>query len=595
MGQSNEDYDNQSASLSILKRLLPYLSSMRYRIIIALLLLISAKLASIATPLLLKQIIDDLDQPDIILVLPIGLLLAFGSFWLLSSLFNELRDAIFAKVRYRAMNLISSHVFTHLHNLDLAFHLDRRIGAISRDINRGAQSASTLLSILIFNILPSLFEVSLVIGLLLFNYEPIFAIVALTTVILYLTFTLMITKWRIKYRYQMNDLESKANTYAMDSLINYETVKYFNAEQFETKRYQGLMGKWEKIAIKSFTSMTVLNFAQSAVIGTGITGILILAANGVVEGKMTLGDMILIQALLLQLFLPLGALGIVYRQIKHNLIDMRNVFGLLDTKPKINDANNATKLIVTQGEVQFKQVGFSHNQRTVFENLNFSIKAKQKVAIVGASGVGKSTLAKLLFRFYDLNTGQILIDNQDISNTTQHSLRTQIAMVAQDNVLFNQSIYDNIIYAKPNATKDQVIAVTKSAYLWDFIQSLPNGFDTEVGERGLKLSGGEKQRLSIARALLKNPKIFIFDEATSALDSNAEKMVQTAMKTLKNQVTMLVIAHRLSTIVDADNIIVLGNHSVLESGTHQDLLNKQGEYAKLWQLQTKLSTYEPCP
>lgn len=587
----SDDYSNKSANIRILKRLLPYLSQMRYRIGLALLLLILAKLATIVTPFLLKEIIDNLGEPNVVLVLPLGLLLAYGSFWLLSSLFNELRDAVFAKVRYRAMNLISNHVFTHLHHLDLGFHLDRRIGGINQDISRGAQSVSTLLAILIFNIFPSLFEVSLVIGLLLINYDVFFALVSLGTMVAYLSFTLLITGWRMRYRYQMNDFESQANTCAIDSLINYETVKHFDAEEFETNRYQTMMNKWEGVAIKNFTSMTLLNFAQSAIISIGVTIILILAANGVVEGKLSLGDMILIQALLMQLFLPLGALGIVYRQIKHNLIDMHNLFGLLDTKSKIKDAKKATQLAVSQGAIRFNQVEFSYPTKdSVLQNLSFEIKPKQKVAIVGASGAGKSTIAKLLFRFYDLSAGQILIDDQDIALVSQSSLRSQIAMVSQDNVMFNESIYYNIAYAKPNADMAMVRAAAKSAYLLEFIESLPQGFDTQVGERGLKLSGGEKQRLAIARALLKNPQIFVFDEATSALDSHAEKIVQDAMKNLQHQSTMLVIAHRLSTIVDADNIIVLGSKGkgIIEQGRHEELLAKQGSYYQLWQLQAKI-------
>ena len=582
------DYDTKKADIGILKRLYPYLAQMRYRILFALMLLILAKLASVSVPLILKEIIDSLDKPNLLLVLPLGLLLAYGSFWLLGSLFNELRDAVFAKVRYHAMRVISQDVFEHLHQLDLGFHLDRRIGGISRDIDRGAQSVSTLLSILIFNILPSLFEVSLVIGILLFNYDAFFAIVSLTTVVAYLVLTLIITQWRIKYRYQMNDTASNANTCAVDSLINYETVKYFNAEHFEVSRYQSIMKKWQAIAVKSFVSMTLLNFAQSAIIGVGVTIILILAADGVINHTLTLGDMILIQALLMQLFLPLGALGIVYRQIKHNLIDMHNLFGLLDTKPIIQDSPDARSLIMPNGLVEFKRVNFSYPTKgKVLNQLSFRIAPRQQVAIVGASGVGKSTIAKLLFRFYEVDSGQILIDGQNISTVTQSSLRSAIAMVAQDCVMFNESILYNIAYACPDASQAKIDEVVQAAYLSDFIASLPEGYQTKVGERGLKLSGGEKQRLAIARALLKNPRFFIFDEATSALDSHSEKMVQHAIKALQAKSTMLVIAHRLSTIVEADNIIVLGNNGVLESGKHQALLTKQGAYYQLWQLQSK--------
>lgn len=585
---ASKEYDKKKANITILKRLYPYLSTYYYRILLALSLLIFAKMAAVGTPLILKEIIDHLENPNILLLLPLGLLLAYGSFWLLSSLFNELRDAVFAKVRYGAMREISLHVFKHLHQLDLGFHLDRRIGGISRDIDRGAQSVSTLLSILIFNILPSLFEVALVVGILLFNYDIFFAIVSLSTVVVYLVLTLSITGWRMKYRYQMNDMSSEANTCAVDSLLNYETVKHFNAEDFEINRYQSIMKKWQKVAVKTFTSMTLLNFAQSAVIGIGVTIILILAADGVVDKSLSLGDMILIQALLIQLFLPLGALGIVYRQVKHNLIDMGNLFDLLDTQPKIQDQENAKDLKIAGAMVEFRGVEFAYpNKNPVLKNLNFVIKPKQQVAIVGVSGAGKSTIAKLLFRFYDVSAGGIYIDEQDISKVSQHSLRSNIAMVAQDCVLFNETIRYNIAYAKPDASQAEIDRVIKAAHLSEFIAVLPDGLETKVGERGLKLSGGEKQRLAIARALLKSPKLFIFDEATSSLDSHAEQVIQKAMQDLQHNATMLVIAHRLSTIVGADNIIVLGDDGVLESGKHEELLALKSQYYKLWQLQTR--------
>ncbi len=581
-------YDNRKVNINVLRRLLPYLKTMRYRVIIALLLLALAKIATVAIPITLKGIIDSLDN-DVRIILPLGLLLAYGGLWLMNSLFNELRDAIFAKVRYRAMRLISTNVFRHLHTLDLSFHLNRRIGGISRDIDRGAQSVSTLLSILVFNILPSVFEVVLVIGILLIGYDLFFALTSVTTVTLYIVFTLIITNWRIKYRYQMNDLASEANTCAIDSLINYETVKYFANEEFEVSRYKGVMGKWEKVAVKTFTSMTVLNFAQSAIIGIGVTIILILAADGVVQQKLTLGDMILIQSLLLQLFLPLGILGIIYRQIKHNLIDMSNMFKLLDTKTKISDVENAAPLKITTGLIEFKNVYFSYENGSipVLKNLSFTIKPKQKFAIVGASGVGKSSIAKLLFRLYDPNDGAIFIDGQDIKKVTIHSLRTQIAMVPQDTLMFNETIFYNIAYGAPDAKNIDVEAAAKAAYLDAFINTLPKGYSTKVGERGLKLSGGEKQRLAIARALLKHPKLFIFDEATSALDSHSEKIVQRAIDGLRENNTMLIIAHRLSTITDADCIIVLGKDGILEIGKHQVLLNKRGTYYALWQLQSQ--------
>ena len=586
-------YDFKTQDIKVLKKLLPYLFKMRGRVILATLFLISAKLANVAVPVLLKEIVDNLDQTNVLLILPLGLLLAYGALRLASSLFNELRDAIFAKVRYHAMHLIALGVFKHLHTLDLSFHLDRRIGGITRDIDRGTQSVSTLLSIFVFNILPSFFEICLVIGLLWINYGVFFSGISLLTVTFYIGLTLAITTWRMKYRYQMNDMQSEANTNAVDSLINYETVKYFNREDFEVNRYDKTMGRWEQVATKSFTSMTALNFVQGAVIAVGVTLILIAAAEGVVEQSLSLGDMIMIQALLLQLFMPLGSLGIVYRQIKHNFIDMNNMFDLLDKTPKVAQNEQAPSLNVDKGKIEFKKVSFAYpGKDPVLNDINFSIESGQKVAIVGASGSGKSTLAKLLFRFFDVSSGQILFDDQDIKALSLSSVQSAMGVVPQDTVMFNESIFYNIAYGKQGATQQEVEKVAKLAFIDEFINQLPQGYETLVGERGLKLSGGEKQRLAIARVLLKNPPILIFDEATSALDSYSEKMVQKALNLLSEQHTTLVIAHRLSTIVDADKIIVLSQGEIQESGSHVELLKAQGEYAKLWQLQAKSSTTE---
>ena len=581
-------YDFKTRDIKVLKKLMPYLLQMRTRVILATLFLIFAKLANVGIPVVLKEIVDSLDQVNVVLVLPLGLLFAYGMLRLASALFNELRDAVFAKVRYHAMHLIALGVFKHLHTLDLSFHLDRRIGGITQDIDRGTQSVSTLLSIFVFNILPSFFEICLVIGILWINYDVFFAGISLLTVVFYIAITLAITTWRMKYRYEMNDMQSEANTNAIDSLINYETVKYFNQEKFEVDRYDKTMTRWENVAVRSFTSMTALNFVQGAVIALGVTLILILASQGVVDQSLSLGDLIMVQALLLQLFLPLGNLGIVYRQIKHNFIDMNNMFDLLERSSKVKDVEHAPDLVIKQASVKFDQVAFSYpGKPPVLKNISFSIEPGQKVAIVGPSGSGKSTLAKLLFRFYDVDQGKILIDNQNIQQLSQHSVQSAIGVVPQDTVMFNESIFYNIAYGKIGATLEEVKRAAKMSHISDFIDNLPEGYETLVGERGLKLSGGEKQRLAIARVLLKNPPILIFDEATSALDSYSEKMVQKALSSLSSEHTTLVIAHRLSTVVDADKIIVLDQGVIRESGTHQVLLSKNGIYAKLWQLQSK--------
>ena len=580
-------YDFKNRDVLVLKKLWPYLVKMKSRVIWAVLFLIFAKLANVSVPIALKEIVDHLDEPNVLLVLPLGLLTAYGFLRLLSALFNELRDAVFAKVRYHAMRFVAIGVFKHLHSLDLSFHLDRRIGGITRDIDRGTQSVSTLLSIFVFNILPSLFEIFLVIGLLWISYDLFFTATSLVTVFLYILLTLAITNWRMKYRYDMNDMQSEANTNAVDSLINYETVKYFNQDNFEVERYDNTMRRWEEVAVKSFTSMTALNFAQSAVIAIGVTIILILAADGVVKSELSLGDMIMIQALLLQLFLPLSSLGIIYRQIKHNFIDMNNMFDLLEKSSKIKDINGAKDIEVNNAKVEFQNISFAYEGKDkVLKDISFSIEPGQKVAIVGSSGSGKSTISKLLFRFYDVSSGQILIDGQDIKQYTQRSVQSAIGVVPQEPVMFNESIFYNISYGKCGATKEEVVQAAKLAYIHDFISKLPLGYDTLVGERGLKLSGGEKQRMAIARVLLKNPPILILDEATSSIDSYSEDLIKIATKKITKGKTSIIIAHRLSTIESADKIIYMENGKILEQGNHKELLNiENGKFKKLYQEQ----------
>ncbi|NOX42964.1 MAG: ABC transporter ATP-binding protein/permease [Gammaproteobacteria bacterium] len=570
-----------------LRAVAPFLTDYIGRVIIALSCLILAKFANVGIPLALKEIIDALDiSKQNIIVLPIALLLGYGALRLGSALFNELRDSIFARVRYRAMRRLSARLLDHLYSLALRFHLERQTGAISRDLDRGTRSVSTLLNYLTFSILPTIAEFALVTVILFINYEIKFLIVIFVTVIIYVGFTLAMSEWRMHFRHSMNKLDSEANSQAIDGLINYETVKYFGNEAYEVAQYDTTLNAWENDAVKSQTSMSALNFGQSIIIAVGATIIMIYASQGVVDGDLTLGDLVLINAFLLQLFIPLGFLGIIYRQTIHSLADMDLMLKLLNQEPEIKDSKNANSIELKKGEIQFKHVDFNYNEnREILNDVNFSIPPGNKVAVVGPSGAGKSTLVRLLFRFYDVNNGQIMIDGQDIRDVTQASLRNIIGIVPQDTVLFNNSIYYNIGYAKPNAGKDEIIAAARMAHIHEFIETLPEGYDTVVGERGLKLSGGEKQRIAIARVVLKNPKILIFDEATSALDSKSEQAILSALKEVAMHHSTLVIAHRLSTVVDADKILVMENGRIVEQGTHQALIEKNGSYTNMWTLQ----------
>ena len=574
---------------SNIKRLFPYIWDFKGRVMIALGCLILSKVAIVGMPLVLKEIVDSLDRGQManqVLMLPLVLLLVYGGLRLFSSLFNELRDAIFARVRYHAMRVISQRVLKHLYTLSLGFHLDRKTGGITRDLERGTNSLSSILNYLVFNIIPTAAEFIFVAIILLSQYEAKFAIITFATVAAYIGFTLAVTNWRMHFRHEMNAFESQANSSAVDGMLNYETVKYFTNEDYELQRYDNTLSQWEHAAIKSQNSMSALNFGQGSVIGVGVTIMMILAAQGVVDGVMTMGDLVLVNAMMLQLFLPLNFLGIIYRALKYALADMDLMLKLLDTKAEIADAEDAKTLKIDQARISFDHVSFSyHPDRKILDDVSFDIEPGQKVAIVGPSGAGKSTLARLLFRFYEVNDGSIQIDGQNINAVSQQSLRQNIGIVPQDTVLFNDSIEHNIRYAKLDASEDEIKRAAEMANMHHFIQSLPEGYDTVVGERGLKLSGGEKQRMAIARVVLKNPKILVFDEATSSLDSHSEQQILVSLKAVASHHTTLVIAHRLSTIVDADKILVLKNGKLTEQGTHQQLLAEQGLYKHLWDLQ----------
>jgi len=584
------------SDLKTLKSLLPFLWDYRGRVALAMLSLILAKVANVGIPLILKNIVDALDQSNGVLMLPLALLLGYGALRLASSLFNELRDSIFARVRHGAMRKVAIRVLDHLHRLSLRYHLERKTGGISRDIERGTRSVSSLLNYMVFSILPIIVEVGLIAGILLQKYSIWFVVVAFSSVLAYIYVTFRITEWRMKYRIRMNASDSQANTQAIDSLINYETVKYFGNEQHELARYNASLEEWEDAAVKSQTSLSALNIGQAAIIATGVTLIMVLAADGVVAGTLTLGDLVLINALLLQLFIPLNFLGVVYSQLKHAIADMQLMFEVLELTPEIQDRPDATTLDVGAGEVRFDNVSFAYDpERPILHDISFVIPAGRKVAVVGPSGAGKSTLARLLFRFYDVTDGRIAINDQDIRSVTQHSLRAAIGIVPQDTVLFNDTLQYNIGYARPGASQQDIEQAAKAANIHDFIMSLPKGYDTMVGERGLKLSGGEKQRVAIARAILKNPKILVFDEATSSLDSHSEQAILDSLRNAAQNHTTLAIAHRLSTIIDADTILVMQEGRIVERGSHQDLLGQDGLYAQLWELQQQEESEPVAP
>ena len=579
------EHDNRT-DWSNIRRIADYLKAYKGRAVFALVCLIVAKWANIGVPLVLRDLVDSFDKSLQTLVLPVSLLMAYGALKLANSLFSELRDTVFARVRYHAMRQLSNQVLEHLHTLSLRFHLERKTGAISRDLERGTRSVSTMMNFMVFSFIPIFVEFSLVAIILLVNYDGIFALITFGTILVYALFTVAISNWRINYRHSMNRLDSEANTQAFDSLINYETVKYFNNEQLELGRYDNTLSKWEGMAVKSQTSMSVLNFGQSAIIAIGVTIIMFFAANQVVEDRMSIGDLVMVNAFMLQLFIPLGALGMIYRQFKYTLADMDLVFKLLSKTPEIQDVDEAGDLVVEKGEVQFKNVHFAYqNDRKILMGIDFTVPAGKTVAVVGHSGAGKSTLARLLFRFYDVGEGQVLIDGNDVREVTQSSLRKSIGIVPQDTVLFNDTIHYNIQYGNLNASDAQVREAAAMAHIDEFIESLPEAWETKVGERGLKLSGGEKQRVAIARAILKRPAILVFDEATSSLDSTTEQAIQRTLKQISATTTTLVVAHRLSTVVDADEILVMGQGNIIERGSHAELIQKNSEYRRMWELQ----------
>ncbi len=566
--------------------LLPYLWEFKGRVAVALVFLVAAKLANVSVPLILKRVVDALDPTQAVLVLPFMLLLAYGLLRLSTTLFAELRDIVFIRVTQRAVRRIALTVFRHLHALSLRFHLDRQTGGVSRDIERGTRGIGTLMSYMLFSIVPVILEFVLVAAVLLTHFDWRFAAVTFSAVIIYIGFTFAITEWRTSIRREANELDSKANSRAIDSLLNYETVKYFNNEEFEARRYDQSLTRYEAAAVRTEASLGILNIGQSCIIAIAVTILMIFAAQGVVAKQLTLGDLVLINGLLIQLYIPLNFLGMVYREIKQAQIDLDRMFRLLAENREIQDRPDARDLAGAQAAVRFDGVDFGYNpNRQILFGVSFEIPAGHKVAVVGHSGSGKSTLARLLYRFYDVGHGRILVNETDIREIKQAALRGAIGIVPQDTVLFNDTIYYNISYGRPQASRDEVIAAAQAAHIHEFIESLPERYETGVGERGLKLSGGEKQRVAIARAILKNPRILIFDEATSALDSATEQAIQTELEQISKGRTTLVIAHRLSTVMDANQILVMDAGRIVERGTHHELLASGGAYAEMWALQ----------
>jgi len=575
---------------STLKRLFPYLWAYKFRVVAALAFMVAAKLANVGVPLLLKELVDAMTfkpgSVQALLVVPLGLLLAYGLLRLSTTVFTELRELIFAKATEGASRAISLQVFRHLHGMSLRFHLERQTGGMTRDIERGTRAVHSLISFSLYSIFPTLIEVALVLGVLAVKFDAWFAWITMAALGCYIIFTVVVTEWRTTFRRQMNELDSNAHSRAIDSLLNYETVKYFNNEEFEARRYDDNLERYRKAALKSQSTLSILNTGQQLIIAVGLVLMLWRATQGVVDGRMTLGDLVMVNAFMIQLYIPLGFLGVLYREIKQGLTDLDKMFGLLEREREVADAPGAPALQVAGAHVTFHQVQFAYDPaRPILHDISFEIPAGKTVAVVGPSGSGKSTLARLLFRFYDVQGGAIRIDGQELRSVTQASLRAAIGIVPQDTVLFNDTIEYNIAYGRPGASHAQVEEAARAAHIHAFIAATPQGYQTMVGERGLKLSGGEKQRVAIARTLLKNPPILIFDEATSALDSANERAIQAELQSVAQNKTTLVIAHRLSTVVDAHEILVMEAGRIIERGSHSALLAAGGRYAEMWALQ----------
>ena len=576
----------------LLKSLWPYLMIHKARVIIAMALLVSAKAVALVIPWVFNHIVDalDSDTPEQLLVIPLGFVLLYGGMRFGAVFLGELRDAVFSRVTESAMSKVGLEVFAHLHQLELDFHLGRQTGGISRDIDRGTNGINFMMRFMVFNILPTIIELVVVMLILLFAFDVWFSAVTLVCVVVYVVFSIKTTEWRTRFLKEANRLDSKSSTRAVDSLLNFETVKYFNNESFETKQYSSNLSAWEQARVDNRLSLALLNSGQALIIGLGVTGLMYLAAKGVAQQTMTIGDLVMVNLYLLQLFVPLNALGFIYREIRRALSDIENMFGLLRRQSTVQDKAQAPQLKVEQAAIEFEAVDFSYqSQRQILKKLSFSIAPGEKVAIVGPSGSGKSTIGRLLFRSYDINSGAIRIDGQDVRDVQQLSLRQAIGVVPQDTVLFNDTIWNNVAYGNTDASEEAIWQAIDMASLRTFVESIPDGVETLVGERGLKVSGGEKQRIAIARVLLKNPAILLFDEATSALDSESEQSILKAMADISANKTTLVIAHRLSTVVDANRILVVDNGEIVEQGSHQELLTHGGHYARLWRMQQTFS------